>query len=404
MKKPAYLLPVIIVAQFMGTSLWFAGNAVVPDLQQLWGLGIESIGYVTISVHLGFIVGTLIFAVLGVADRYSPRKVFFWSCFTGAIANVFIVVLPGDPVSLMLLRFVTGFFLAGIYPVGMKITAAWYEKGLGNALGLLVGALVLGTAFPHLLRALAISANWEFVLIGTSIMAFIGGLLILLFVPDGPFLASAAKFNFRAITAIFQSRKFRASALGYFGHMWELYALWAFLPLWVVAYSIEMPTQVSGQMTTADSIDIASNINVSLWTFVFIAAGVIGCVAGGIISKSRGSDTVAASQLMISGTCCILSPLVFTMNIYIFVVFLLIWGITVIGDSPQFSALNAINAPRDLVGSALTLVNSIGFFISICSIALMNGLLPYISPGYIFWILVPGPILGLWGLRGLRER
>ncbi len=399
MKKPAYLLPAIIIAQFLGTSLWFAGNAVIPDLQKSWGLGIESTGYITISVHLGFIVGTLVFAVLGVADRYSPRKVFFWSCLAVSIANVSIVALPEGAGWLMFLRFITGFFLAGIYPVGMKITAAWYEKGLGHALGFLVGALVLGTAFPHLLRALALSADWKFVLLGTSAMAFVGGLLVLMFVPDGPFLALGKKFSFRAITLIFKSRKFRASALGYFGHMWELYALWAFLPLWLIAYAAQMP----GQIMTGESVALASNINVSLWTFVFIAVGLIGCVAGGMLSKSRGSDTVAASQLMISGMCCVLSPLVFTMNIYVFVVFLLIWGITVIGDSPQFSALNAMNAPRDLVGSALTIVNCIGFLISICSIALMNMLLPYIEPGYIFWILVPGPILGLLGLRGLRK-
>ena len=385
MTRPARILPLIIFSQFTGTSLWFAGNAIIHDLQLAWGLGEQSLAYVTSAVQLGFICGTLLFAILVIADRFSPRKVFFSCALAGALANIALLVAPQELAALLLLRFATGFFLAGIYPVGMKIAASWYRQGLGRALGYLVGALVVGTAFPHLIRGSGAELPWELVIIGVSVLAVIGGLAMLLAVPDGPHLTSGTTFNPRALGLVFRSPKFRASAFGYFGHMWELYTLWAFIPLWLLVY--------------AGNRGIA--LNVPFWSFLVIAAGFLGCVIGGVISNRVGSARVAALQLAVSGLCCLLSPLLFNANPLVFLAFLLIWGITVVGDSPQFSALNAANAPREYVGSALTIVNSVGFLITVFSIQLASSLLPLIGAQYIFLLLIPGPVIGLLAMKPL---
>jgi len=387
MSRPYYILPAIIFSQFTGTSLWFAGNAIALDLQRDWGLAEHSVGYITSTVQLGFISGTLVFAFLAIADRYSPRRVFFTCSLIGALSNIALLAVPEGLPGLLLLRFITGFFLAGIYPVGMKIAAGWYEKGLGRALGYLVGALVVGTAFPHLIRSIGAELPWQQVMIGVSVLAVGGGFTMLILVPDGPHLPEGSIFNPRALIIIFESKSFRASAFGYFGHMWELYTLWAFIPAWLIAY---------GELKDV-------SFNIPLWSFLIIGIGFFGCAIGGVISAKVGSVKVAASQLAISGTCCLLSPILFDADPVLFISFLLIWGITVIGDSPQFSALNAENAPREYVGSALTIVNSIGFLITVFSIQLVNSMLPIIGPEYIFCLLIPGPVVGLWMLRPLLK-
>jgi len=208
---------------------------------------------------------------------------------------------------------------------------------------------------------------------------------MLALVPDGPHLPKGSIFNPRALVIIFQSKPFRASAFGYFGHMWELYTFWAFIPVWLLAYS-----EMKGMI-----------LNVPLWAFLVIGIGFFGCAIGGVISARTGSAKVAATQLAVSGICCLLSPLFFKADFGLFIFFLLIWGVTVIGDSPQFSALNAENAPREYVGSALTIVNSIGFLITVFSIQLVNSLLPVLGPEFIFCLLIPGPVIGLWMLKPL---
>jgi len=385
MKRPARILPVIIFSQFTGSSLWFSGNAVILDLQRDWGLSAHATGYATSSVILGFVAGTLLFAFFNLADRFSPRLVFFISTLAGALANAALLIAPPGPESLLLLRFATGFCLAGIYPVGMKIAAGWYDQGLGRALGYLVGALVLGTAFPHLIRAAGAELNWQLVVAWVSLLAVSGGAAMLLLVPDGPHLPRASAFDPRALVVIFRSRRFRASACGYFGHMWELYTFWAFVPLLLIAYSRRH--------------EIA--IDVSLWSFAIIAAGAVACAVGGVISSRAGSAPVAALLLAVSGLCCLLSPLLFAAGLPVFLAFLLLWGFSVSSDSPQFSALNAANAPREFVGSALTVVNSIGFLITIPSIHLADAMLAQMDPRYLFWLLAPGPALGLWAFRPL---
>jgi predicted MFS family arabinose efflux permease len=386
-KRPRRILPVIVLSQFAGTSLWFAGNAVLADLQSAWGLAPSALGHVTSAVQLGFIAGTLVFAVLAIADLFSPRLVFLACALLGAAANALLLAVEPGLSSLLLLRFATGFFLAGIYPVGMKIAAGWFQRDLGNALGFLVGALVLGTAFPHLLKGIGGALPWQDVTLAVSGVAALGGLLMAALVPDGPHLSKGARFDPRALLRVFREPAFRASSFGYFGHMWELYAFWAFLPQVLLWHARDMPAA-----------------SVSLWSFAIIAAGSIGCVAGGLLSRRHGSAPVAFAQLSASGLCCLLAPLALHAPKPLFLAYLLFWGVVVVGDSPQFSALNAASAPREWVGSALTIANCIGFAITILSIQLLNLAAGALPPGWLLMMLAPGPVIGLLALRPLLRR
>lgn len=386
--RPRRILPVIVVSQFAGTSLWFAGNAVLGDLQREWGLGPDAVGHATSAVQLGFIAGTLVFALVALSDRYSPRRVFFVCSLLGALANASLYVMGAALYPLLASRFLTGFFLAGIYPVGMKIAAGWYQRDLGRAIGALVAALVVGTAFPHLLKALGQTLPWDAVTIAVSVTAAIGGVLMLWLVPDGPHSAKGARFDPAAVVKVFRSARFRASAFGYFGHMWELYAFWAFVPVVLTAHA-----DTIGQV----------ELNIPLWTFAVIAAGAVGCAGGGVVSLRTGSAPVAFWQLLVSGACCVLSPLLFDAGTPLYLAFLLVWGVAVVGDSPQFSTLNARNAPPELVGSALTIVNCIGFAITIPAIQLLNWLAPAIPPQYLFVPLAIGPLFGVAALMPLRR-
>lgn len=376
--KPKLLLPIIVFSQFAGTSLWFAGNAIINDIQPISSAGFANI---TSIVQFGFIAGTLIFSLFTIADRYSAPKVFFISSVIGAAANLLLVWLATDLGWLFVLRFITGFFLAGIYPVGMKIAAEHFPKTLGNALGFLVGALVLGTAFPHILRSQLQGLQWQNVLLSTSILAFIGGLLILIFIPHK---SSKTHPHFKTNTAftVFKSTNFSAAALGYFGHMWELYTFWAFVPFIITSYN---------QLNNA-------HINIPLWSFTIIASGCLGCVFGGIISKKTGSKKVAYYSLVISGICCLLSSLIFQLDEKIFLTALVIWGLTVVSDSPQFSTLVAQSAPPENKGTALTIVTSIGFAITIVSIQMLKAV-SLIFHQYSLLLLFIGPFSGLLFLR-----
>tara|TARA_R110002074_G_scaffold68002_2_gene159671 strand:+ start:499 stop:1677 length:1179 start_codon:yes stop_codon:yes gene_type:complete len=387
-ERPPHILPVIMVSQFAGVSIWFAGNAVLPDLQAGWGLPAETLGDITAAVQLGFIAGTLVFAVTAIADRISPRRIFLACALLGALGNGVTVLLPPALWPLLALRFATGFCLAGIYPVGMKIAAGWYDKDLGRALGYLVGALVGGTALPHLIRGLGQSLPWQEVTLAVSILAAAGGLLMYWTVPDGPYLRPGAVFDPRALLIVFRSGAFRASAFGYFGHMWELYAFWAFVPVIIAAHGLAR----------------AAALDVSLWTFAVIGIGMLSCIAGGIIARRWGSAQVAGVQLAASAICCLISPVLFYAPTPVFLAFLVFWGLAVVGDSPQFSALNAQAAPREWVGSALTIANSIGFAISVVSIQLVNWAIEPLGASYVLLLLAPGPVLGLLALRPLLKR
>ncbi|RZM21317.1 MAG: MFS transporter, partial [Pedobacter sp.] len=272
----------------------------------------------------------------------------------------------------------------GIYPVGMKIAADHYEKGLGKSLGFLVGALVLGTAFPHLLKSMTSGLPWKYVLFGTSFLAVVGGFAMFLRVPDGPYRRPGNKLNPREFFQCFSNPDFRAASIGYFGHMWELYAFWVFLPLLLTNYQ---------------KLHQGLDLNIPLLCFGIIATGAISCMVSGLISSHFGVKRTASIALLLSGLCCLASPLFLAgSSVTILIIFLIFWSIVVIADSPLFSTLVAQTATPTSRGTALTLVNCIGFSITIVSIQLINTLLTDGFSIYIFMLLALGPIIGLTAL------
>ena len=375
---PRRVLPLLVLAQLGGTSLWFAVNAVMPDLQRDFGWPATAVGTLTSALQLGFILGTLVFALLAVADRLSAPHVFLVCALSGALSTVGAWAMVDHFSALLLWRFATGFFLAGIYPVGMKIAAQWYRDGLGTAMGYLIGALVLGSASAHALRALADALPWPSIMLGVAALAAASGLLVLALgqPPQAP--GRVSTLQWQALRTAWQDARVRSSVLGYFGHMWELYTLWVLMPL-ILATRLE-------------------GVQLSWAAFIILGSGALGCALGGHAARRWGSARVAGVQLATSGICCLLAPWLLGAPAGVFYAWLLLWGITVAGDSPQFSTLTARNAPAQAVGSVLTLTNSIGFAISIASILLFVALTPHVPLGWLLVGLAPGPALGLWAL------
>jgi len=383
--RAKWILPVIVISQFCCTSLWFAGNGVMNDLVATFQLSDGALGHLTSAVQFGFISGTLLFAFLTIADRFSPSRVFFLSALAGALFNLGIILDNNSLTSLLIYRFLTGFFLAGIYPIGMKIAADYYDKGLGKSLSYLVGALVIGTAFPHLLKGFSGELPWRLVLIFTSLIAGLGGLLMLVLVPNGPFRKQSQKLDLSAWFNVFKNSEFRAAAFGYFGHMWELYTFWAFVPVILSTYQ-----------NTA--------INIPVMSFIIIGSGGIACVLGGYLSQKIGVKNTASKALSMSCICCLISPLVLTTGSnFVLLTYLVFWGMVVIADSPLFSTLVAHNAQAETKGTALTIVNCIGFAITILSIQFINMLSTSLDSNYIYMFLALGPILGLIALYKKRK-
>jgi len=386
------VLIILVLGQFACVSLWFAANAVMPDLVSTYSIQ-TSVGWLTSMVQLGFITGTLVFAVLGISDRYSPSKVFLISSLLGASFNAAILFTKDSAGLLYMMRFLTGFFLAGIYPTGMKIATDYFDKEISKALGYLLGALVIGTAFPLLLRSGFIHLAWQNAIVITSVLAVAGGAMVALFIPDGPFRKASSGFHPSVTLSMFKIPSFRKSVFGYFGHMWELYAFWAFVPT-VTWYAVN-------QMNPG-----ADSKYVMGLAFLIIAVGSLACIIGGYVALKMGSAKVALGALVSSGICCLLSPWILEMRSPVVYCFLLFWGMTVIMDSPQFSSLVSKYAPVENRGAALTIVNCIGFSITIFSIQLLDFLNNIMEVKWIFLFLFPGPLFGvvaLWGLTSKKE-
>jgi len=389
LSKSNLQLLIVVFAQFAGTSLWFAGNAVLPELQSLLRTP-ELTSWITSSVQIGFITGTLFYALLALPDRFRSTPVFLVSVCLAAIVNLGWLALPLNAVTVLVSRFLTGFFLAGVYPVGMKIAADRFKQRLSQAMGLLVGALVLGTAFPHLIRGMGASLPYRTLMTSVSLLAISGGLLLAFLVPSQSTYIRNRSFRWTTLFSIGKPSPFRPSILGYFGHMWELYTLWAFLPILISYYNQRHP-------------DAA--LTVPLWTFGTIAAGVAGCVGGGYWALYAGSSRVARLFLCTSGLCIVLTPFMLTAPPLLFGVFLLIWGATAAGDSPQFSSLIASGTVLEKRGSTLTLVTCLGFLLTVLSIQLMAWLVSRFGvSGWLFYGLLPGPVFGLWAMLPSRWR
>jgi len=389
--RTSRLNPVLAIAtaQLFGTSLWFSANSAADDLARAWGLTAANIGMLTAAVQGGFILGTLVFALFGLADRFSASRIFCISALLGAAFNAWFACLSGDFTAAIGLRFAVGICLAGIYPIGMKLMIGWAPERAGAALALLVGMLTLGTALPHGLRIVAAQWPWQLVMAGSSVLACIAAGMVI-YLGNGPHLPArrADGPNPGNPLRAFRARQFRAVAVGYFGHMWELYAFWTMVPMLIARTSL--PAQFGGQ-------------GVSALAFAVIGIGAFGCVFGGWLTRWVGSANVALTALVISGVCCLLLPVAAdTLSPGWLLLFFLVWGAAVVADSPQFSALAAKACPPALIGGALAIQNSIGFALTVGSIALVSTLLGDLGMK-ISWLLLPGPIVGVLGFLWLRR-
>jgi MFS family permease len=379
-----YVLAVIVISQFFCTSLWFAGNAIIGNIASDLHLAPSFLSLLTSFIQFGFILGTLVFAVFTISDRFSPSLVFCCSAILAGVFNLGISLDKVGPNEILIFRFFTGFFLAGIYPVGMKIASDYYQKGLGKSLGLLIGALVVGTALPHLLKNSSAGFPWQYIIYTTSFLSLLGGLAMLFLVPDGPYRKSAQKIKLNEFMNGFKNKKFRAVSFGYFGHMWELYTFWAFIPVMIASYNVRFPE---------------TQLNIPLLSFFIIASGSIACIYSGILSQYFGEKKVATLSLLLSCICCLISPFfLFSNSTTLFIVFLFIWSLVVIADSPLFSTLIAQNAPEELKGTSLIIVNCIGFAITIMSIQMISIFSENLGQQYIYMLLAIGPLLGLIAL------
>jgi MFS family permease len=367
-------------------STWFTGTAAIPTLRAAWGLTDAQGAWLTIGVQAGFITGTFLYAVLNVADVFNARRVFLASAVLGAVFNAAFAWLSRGPGAAVAFRFLTGVTLAGVYPVGMKIVASWFRTGLGWRLGVLVGALVLGTATPYLIQAAGVGADWRVLASAGSLLALAGGTLVVALVPDGPYLTTRAPFDVRAAGRVFASRAFRYTAFGYFGHMWELYALWS-----LVAFYLR------DRLVGADA---GWSAAIPLIAFGTVASGAVGCVAGGWLSRRVGERQVALVSLVVSGGLCVLSGFAQALPPAALVAYLLVWGVFVVSDSPQFSALAARYCPPEYTATALTIQNGIGFAVTVVSIQLLPIVARHVGWRWAFVVLAAGP---LWGAHFMRR-
>jgi MFS family permease len=362
-----YAVPLIVLAELFGTSLWFTGNVAVKELEPAWGLSSAASAWLLNATQLGFIVGTLTLAATALADRFPAHRVFFVSAVVGAAANCGFAFVSDGFASALVFRFVTGLALAGIYPLGMKLVVGWAPERAGVVLGWLVGALTLGTASPFLVRSFGTQVDWQMTAAVASALALFGGVIVLS-LGEGTAKKVGQPVRWADAFRAFREPAFRASALGYFGHAWELYAFW-----------LLVPRLVKDDPRTA---------------FVVIAAGAVGCVVGGWLSRRTGSLFVARLALAASGLMCLVFPVAGPWSLAV----LLVWGFTVVADSPQFSAMSAKACPPQTVGGALAMMNSIGFAITVVSVQLVGVLWPVWNE-WTVWVLLPGPVLGLLAMR-----
>ena len=384
------MLVLLSTAELLGMSLWFSASAVVPALRLEWRLTDSQTSWLTIAVQLGFVFGTLLSAILNLPDIFRPRQLMAISALAGAGVNTLFALFSEGPTSAIMFRFFTGVFLAGVYPPAMKLMATWFQRSRGLALGVLVGALTLGKASPYLINAVG-SAQWRNNLLAVSVLAALGGVFVALFVVEGPYSLPRAQFDWRQVLKIFRNRGVRLANFGYFGHMWELYAMWTWMPLMLRASFAT--SGVSPKLAEVGS-------------FIVIGAGAIGCGIAGAIADRVGRTVVTSWAMAISGSCCLIVGSLFAASPALLLLVAAIWGATIVADSAQFSSCVTELGDPQYIGTALTLQMCIGFLLTTISIQLIPPLVNRIGWHYAFMILAPGPLFGVISmlrLRGLPE-
>jgi MFS family permease len=388
--SPAAQLVWLSLAMFLGMTLWFSATAANAPIVAEFQLSPAQTAWLTMAVQGGFVIGTLISALLNLPDILNPRRLFALGCAIAAAANAALVAADGA-LALIVLRLATGAALAWVYPPGMKIAAGWFVERRGAALGVLIGALTIGSAFPHLLASLSATLDWRTLMITASTLAVIGGLLVVAIVRDGPYVASSARFDPGAAARVFADRRTRLATLGYLGHMWELYAVWT----WIAAYA-SASFGVVGHATPSSPLGSAV-------AFATIGSGALGSAAAGLFADRIGKARVATWAMLVSGACCATAGFLFRAPAAVLFIFAIVWGVAVVADSAQLSALVAEYSPRDHVGTALTIQTCTGFLLTMASIRLLPVAAQVIGWQWVFLCLVPGPFLGAWALRGLAD-
>ncbi len=384
-------LPLLAGALLLGMSVWFGASASLPAIQKEWGLSSAAAAWLTLAVQLGFVAGTLASALGNLPDVLPARHLLAASAVLAAAVNAAFALWARGPVAGILLRFSTGFFLAGVYPPGMKILATWFRRGRGMALGILVGALTLGKASPYLVNAVG-SREWRPNVLFLSFLALAAGAIVLLFVTDGPYALPKARFDLSQVRRVFQNRGVRLANFGYFGHMWELYAMWIWLPVMIRA-SLAQSGSYPGAFAEVSS-------------FLVIGCGAAGCVIAGLLADRIGRTIVTSVAMAISGSCCLLIGFLFGGNPFLLLLVAAIWGATIVADSAQFSTCVTELGNPQYIGTALTTQTCLGFLLTSVSIELVPHFVKFAGWRYAFMVLAPGPFLGVVAmlrLRGLPE-